>query len=108
MDGACDVIELNVGGRQFITTRQTLTTGGGLLAGMFSGSFGGLPRDANGRIFLDFDPDCFEVLFNHLRLLQLTGLPSACGALAAPARKEAMFAALLQYLGLVGVEEFIP
>ena len=52
---------------------------------MFSGSFGGLPRDANGRIFLDFDPDCFEVLFNHLRLLQLTGLPSAnSGALAAP------------------------
>lgn len=52
------IVHLNVGGEKMSTTRATLTLiEGSLLAKMFSGKWDvKLPKDANGHIFLDYDP----------------------------------------------------
>eukprot|EP00386_Alphamonas_edax_P006398 GDKI01020711.1.p1 GENE.GDKI01020711.1~~GDKI01020711.1.p1 ORF type:complete len:255 (+),score=59.79 GDKI01020711.1:147-911(+) len=70
-----DIIELDVGGRVFKTTRATLCAQPDtLLAVMFSGRWeDSLHRDPKtGAAFLDCDPDLFAILLNHLRSLQLS------------------------------------
>ena len=63
--GRSGLVELNIGGKPYTTTRQTLENSGFLRA-LTSGSFAA-PRDAQGRIFVDRDATpAFET--KHLRV----------------------------------------
>ena len=64
-----DWLELNVGGRSFLTTRFTLTScRDSALARMFDPNSGLRPAySRNGVYFLDVDPDCFSVTLNWRR-----------------------------------------
>jgi hypothetical protein len=66
---ASDVLELNVGGCIFTAKRSTLCQGDTLLSAMFSGRWddSGFARDNMGRIYLDFDSECFSVALQWLR-----------------------------------------
>lgn len=67
--GGSDILELNVGGdARFATRRDTLTcVRGSRLAQIFSGRWDRLlPRDDNGRIFVDIDPTHFRILLDWL------------------------------------------
>ncbi|CAM4952886.1 unnamed protein product [Rotaria socialis] len=63
------IVNLNVGGETISTSRATLILiEGSLLATMFSGKWEEkLIKDANGSIFLDYDPVLFKFLLNQLR-----------------------------------------
>ena len=68
-----DVVTLNVGGRLFTTSRATLCqVEGSLLANMFSGRWeNSLVWDEKKHVFLDLDPDCFELIMKWLRMLRI-------------------------------------
>lgn len=96
-----DLVELSVGGREFCTTRSALTQEEGLLAAMFSGRWeASLPKDPNGRIFLDLDPDCFDKVLRSLRIRRLTGEAVDWHQVEGPSGKEDDFAELLHFIGL--------
>ena len=66
-----EIINLNVGGQLFTTSRQTLTSIGdtfftALLSGRISSQ-----RDSSGAIFVDRDPKLFAIILNYLRTRQL-------------------------------------
>ena len=62
-----DCISLNVGGKIFMTTLQTLKTDANtMLASMFSGRFDMKPRK-DGSFFIDRDPTHFRFILNFLR-----------------------------------------
>ncbi|CAK0823230.1 unnamed protein product [Prorocentrum cordatum] len=66
-----DIVELNVGGTLMSVTRATLLRAGqgSRLAAMFSGNGEHRHmRDPQGRIFLDANPYCFDMLLSFLRL----------------------------------------
>ncbi len=62
---SCDengILELNVGGQSFTTTRETLSAAGqSFFSGLISGSFGIL-RDSKGCVFIDRDREFFWFL----------------------------------------------
>ena len=60
--GVDDVLELNVGGERFITTRTTLIKGSSYFAEALADSDG-----REGGIFLDQDSDAFRVILSFLR-----------------------------------------
>ena len=63
-----DVLALNVGGTHLDVSRRTLTCVPSLLATKYSGDCdSSLPRDANGRFFVDEEPELFVALVNYLR-----------------------------------------
>lgn len=65
---AMNIIELNVGGRKFTTTRDTLCKDAdSMLAAMFSGDFMPAHQDSKGRVFLDRNGDMFAVILSYLR-----------------------------------------
>eukprot|EP00756_Hemistasia_phaeocysticola_P066320 Hpha_TRINITY_DN9152_c0_g1::TRINITY_DN9152_c0_g1_i1::g.94473::m.94473 len=65
--GRGGVVQLNVGGTRFTTTIATLCAEPGSgLAALFRDP-GRIPRDHEGRLFLDCDPAPFEVLLKYLR-----------------------------------------
>eukprot|EP00386_Alphamonas_edax_P010261 GDKI01033267.1.p1 GENE.GDKI01033267.1~~GDKI01033267.1.p1 ORF type:complete len:326 (+),score=87.31 GDKI01033267.1:54-980(+) len=102
-----DIIELNVGGRAFTTTRATLCVEEDtLLANMFSGRWeGSLRTDKKGRIFLNFDPDLFALLLNYLRDKELTNLQGKNTPKFPVCRdedKRESFTCMLEYLGFLG------
>jgi len=67
MEALNTVIKLNVGGRQFCTTRFTLTSvPGTMFEALLSGRHA-VVRDADGAIFLDRDADIFEHVLTYLR-----------------------------------------
>lgn len=109
LGGTEDVLELNVGGRLFVTKRSTLTQCDGLLGGMFSGRWeGSFTKDAQGRIFLDFDPDCFDVILHELRTQALIAEPVKWATVQAPPGKRRYFVALLKFLALRKPADFLP
>ena len=60
-------IKLDVGGREFQTTVQTLTSEpGSMLEAMFSGRFA-VQREEDQTVFLDRDPTYFATILNYLR-----------------------------------------
>ena len=62
------MVELNVGGTSFETSRATLAQQpDSYLAGLVSGRHVELNRDKNGRIFIDRDGDQFKSILNFLR-----------------------------------------
>lgn len=92
-----DVIDLNVGGRLLTTTRGLLKKAGGRLAYIFSGQRDDeILRDRDGRFFLDYDPDAFVAIVDHLRLRELE--PVDWAEASPPPGKERHFEALKKYL----------
>jgi hypothetical protein len=61
-----DIVELNVGGRYFATSRQTLQSQDSMLFAMFSGKYN-LKKDNTGRFFIDRDGKYFNHILNYLR-----------------------------------------
>lgn len=67
MASVSEIVNLNVGGKRFSTSRQTLswipdTFFTALLSGRISSQ-----RDENGAIFIDRDPKLFGIILNYLR-----------------------------------------
>eukprot|EP01062_Namystynia_karyoxenos_P048453 TRINITY_DN36879_c0_g1_i1.p1 TRINITY_DN36879_c0_g1~~TRINITY_DN36879_c0_g1_i1.p1 ORF type:complete len:367 (+),score=63.09 TRINITY_DN36879_c0_g1_i1:73-1101(+) len=68
-DEGGEVVELNVGGQLFASTRSTLTTGPAadtMLSAMISGPVPAV-RDREGRLFIDRDPEPFRLILSCLR-----------------------------------------
>lgn len=65
---AIEVVELNVGGRHFTTTRSTLCKcSGSMLAAMFSGDTQPAQQDSLGRFLIDRNSDWFALILSYLR-----------------------------------------
>jgi len=69
-DGAEDIIVLNVGGQERLSvTRGALTQcPGSALADAFNGRAAALPKDPEGSTFINFAPQIFVPLVEHLRM----------------------------------------
>jgi BTB/POZ domain len=61
-----DRVTLNVGGRIFITTIGTLVDRSNYFASLFSGRWA-MPKQLDGSIFIDTDPNVFEHVLRYLR-----------------------------------------
>lgn len=61
-----EIVEINVGGKYFATSIQTLQNENSMLSAMFSGKYG-LKRDQHGRYFIDRDGKHFRHILNYLR-----------------------------------------
>ncbi|KAH8855059.1 BTB/POZ domain-containing protein KCTD3 [Schistosoma japonicum] len=90
MNKRCDIVNLNVGGRKFSTSRNTLLWNKNSFFSILLD--GALPtmRDESGAIFIDRDPDMFSVILNYLR----TGELNLNGVDITSLKNEAQFYAL--------------
>eukprot|EP00929_Paragymnodinium_shiwhaense_P115623 TRINITY_DN84602_c0_g1_i1.p1 TRINITY_DN84602_c0_g1~~TRINITY_DN84602_c0_g1_i1.p1 ORF type:complete len:328 (-),score=33.86 TRINITY_DN84602_c0_g1_i1:83-1066(-) len=98
-----DIVELNVGGLPFATTRSTLLSApeGSLLRVMFRGPWDkGLKRDRDGRVFLDFDPKLFEKVLSYLRQKGLAPPTKRLVMPGVPPEQKMEFELMLEYLGM--------
>ena len=97
-----DIIQLNVGGQKFTTTRSTLChVNGSLLATMFSGSLkDSLKRDQDGAVILDFNPQFFAWILNYLRAKKISTPDAAPVLPKVPKDQMRNFNILIDYLGL--------
>ena len=65
---SCQVVELNIGGHYFTTTRTTLTKEPeSMLARMFEGDLEPSCKDSSGRYFIDRDGSAFQHVLTYLR-----------------------------------------
>ena len=73
VDGS-DILDINAGGSIISVTRGTLTQiKGTRLEALFSGRWDRrLPRDDDGRVFLDVNPKCFGVVVDYLNESRIT------------------------------------
>jgi hypothetical protein len=64
-----DILEINCSGQSFTVPRCTLCAiEDSTLSQMFSDSFiQKIPRDSEGRLYLDFNPHCFSIIVDYLR-----------------------------------------
>lgn len=69
-----DIVEINAGGKLISAKRSTLTQlKGTRLEALFSGRYDQKSRrDADGRIFLDVNPVCFQAIVDYLNELAIT------------------------------------
>ena len=97
-----DIIQLNVGGQKFTTTRSTLRqVNGSLLASMFNGSMQhGLKHDKDGAIVLDFNPEHFSWILNYLRAKKISTRENPPVLPKVPKDQTENFNILFDYLGL--------
>ena len=97
-----DIIQLNVGGQKFTTTRFTLRqVNGSLLDTMFSRNWThGLKRDQDGAIVLDFNPEHFGWILNYLRAKKISTSEKLPVFPKVPQDERKNFNILLKYLGL--------
>ncbi|XP_018563863.1 BTB/POZ domain-containing protein KCTD3 isoform X1 [Anoplophora glabripennis] len=66
-----DILHLNVGGKRFSTSRQTLTLiPDTFFTALLSGRISSL-RDEKGAIFIDRDPKIFSIILNYLRTREI-------------------------------------
>ncbi|XP_074037505.1 BTB/POZ domain-containing protein KCTD3 isoform X2 [Leptinotarsa decemlineata] len=66
-----DILQLNVGGKRFSTSRQTLTSiPDTFFTALLSGRISSL-RDEKGAIFIDRDPKIFSIILNYLRTREI-------------------------------------
>ncbi|XP_044746905.1 BTB/POZ domain-containing protein KCTD3 isoform X3 [Coccinella septempunctata] len=73
---SADILHLNVGGKRFSTSRQTLTSiPDTFFTALISGRISSL-RDEKGCIFIDRDPKIFSLILNYLRTreIELSGV----------------------------------
>lgn len=69
--GSGDIIHLNIGGKRFSTSRETLTwVPDTFFTSLLSGRIPTL-RDESGAIFIDRDPSLFSIILNYLRTRDL-------------------------------------
>ncbi|XP_053124602.1 SH3KBP1-binding protein 1 isoform X2 [Hemicordylus capensis] len=69
--GGAELVQLNVGGRRFSTSRQTLTwVPDSFFSSLLSGRISTL-KDERGAIFIDRDPEVFASILNFLRTKEL-------------------------------------
>ncbi|XP_075594690.1 SH3KBP1-binding protein 1 [Balearica regulorum gibbericeps] len=69
--GGAEVVQLNVGGKRFSTSRQTLTwISDSFFSSLLSGRISTL-KDETGAIFIDRDPTVFAPILNFLRTKEL-------------------------------------
>ena len=97
-----DIIQLNVGGQTFTTTRFTLRqVNGSLLDTMFSRNWThGLKRDQDGAIVLDLNPEHFGWILNYLRAKKISTPEKLPVFPKVPQDERKNFNILLKYLGL--------
>ena len=97
-----DIIQLNVGGQKFTTTRFTLRqVNGSLLDTIFSRNWThGLKRDQDGAIVLDFNPEHFGWILNYLRAKKISAPEKLPVFPKVPKDEIKNFKILLKYLGL--------
>jgi len=64
-----DIVQINCSGEEFTVPRSTLRgIEGSNLSQMFSDEFiHNIPRDPQGRLYLDFNPQCFSIVVDYLR-----------------------------------------
>eukprot|EP01113_Clastostelium_recurvatum_P051300 TRINITY_DN9932_c0_g1_i1.p1 TRINITY_DN9932_c0_g1~~TRINITY_DN9932_c0_g1_i1.p1 ORF type:complete len:324 (-),score=49.34 TRINITY_DN9932_c0_g1_i1:127-1098(-) len=87
-----DIVELNVGGRHFTTSRSTLCSRpNSKLEAMFSGRWK-MPEDKTGKIFLDRDGKHFKLILEFLR--------NPDTSVKLPAHKTESFRSELEWYGL--------
>ncbi|KAK9892287.1 hypothetical protein WA026_019094 [Henosepilachna vigintioctopunctata] len=68
---SADILHLNVGGKKFSTSRQTLTSiPDTFFTALLSGRISSL-RDEKGCIFIDRDPKIFSLILNYLRTREI-------------------------------------
>jgi hypothetical protein len=67
-------IEINAGGTVFVTLKETLLNAGGIFPHMLEHA-DMWPKDSQGRLFIDRDPNRFRILLNWLRNI---GQPFRC------------------------------
>ena len=103
-----DIVQLNVGGQKFTTTRFTLRqVNGSLLATMFSRNWKhGLKRDQDGAVVLDFNPEHFGWILNYLRAMKISTPEKLPVFRKVPNDAIKNFNILLKYLGLA--DEIVP
>mgnify|MGYP002804276353 FL=1 len=103
-----DLIDLNVGGQRFTTTRSTLCqVEGSLLASMFSGRWEDcLKRDKDGAVFFDFSPQYFVPILDYLRARKIASADNPAPLPTVPEDQLINFINLVKYLGLR--DEVIP
>ena len=70
-----DAVRLNVGGRLFTTTRQTLTKYPSRLSNMVK-YYDQLPKDSDEYVLIDRDGDCFTYILEFLRNDSVVSIPS--------------------------------
>lgn len=100
-----EIIEISIGGELFIAVpRGTLRVAPreSLLFSMFAGHDSGvlLPRDAQGRVFLDFPARAFKRIVDHLRLLRLAPPERLVQPPAISKAEEQEFRTLAEVLGV--------
>jgi hypothetical protein len=102
MGNQSDIVYLNVGGTKMATKRSTLCQiEGSLLAAMFSGRWEhNVERDADGHVFLDFNPKLFAFVLDYLRAKKIE-TPSKPALLPPVALEDTVnFRSLVDYLGV--------
>ena len=97
-----DLIDLNVGGTKFTTTRSTLCqVQDSFLASMFSGRWeDNIKRDKDGAVFFDFNPQHFILILDYLRVKKIKTPENSPPLPRVPEDQSESFNSLLQYLGL--------
>mmetsp|Transcript_32027 Transcript_32027/g.88488 ORF Transcript_32027/g.88488 Transcript_32027/m.88488 type:complete len:731 (+) Transcript_32027:106-2298(+) len=97
-----DRLKLNVGGANVVATRSTLTLyPESLLGALFSGRWDSrLPRDKQGRIFLDIDPTCFKKILDFLNLLKISSSDEPPPLPKVPREMEHILSRMVTFLGL--------
>ena len=102
---ASDVIDLNVGGHAMSVLRCTLcAVEGSMLACMFSGRWDQqLTRDAQGRVFLDYNAYCFERIVDCLRHMALVD-----GKVLVPTVSADLIPTMLTLVQYLGLDKIMP
>lgn len=99
---AQDVVTLDVGGKLYTVKRETLCLcRGSFLAEIFSGRWdSSLPRDKANHIFLDIDPEVFDVLLAWLRDCKIGQTPATAPSGPVAPEKMQHFQAVVDFFGL--------
>mmetsp|Transcript_111104 Transcript_111104/g.192683 ORF Transcript_111104/g.192683 Transcript_111104/m.192683 type:complete len:453 (-) Transcript_111104:744-2102(-) len=101
-------ITLDVGGRQFQTTLQTLTSEtGSMLEAMFGGRFA-VMQEQDQAVFLDRDPTHFETILNYLRDKNMNKeLSTFCDIQTIAGRERLRLLREVSYYGIEGLKKLL-
>lgn len=99
---ASGIVTIDAGGEIIRAHRDTLClVSGSVFAGMFSGRWEDrLTRDADGRIFLDHDPEHIRLIVNYLRVKRIEDPSNPLPPPRVPKDRRKEWVCLLKYFGL--------